>query len=403
MRLLLAGLAVVLAASVGEAAAAAVGSGCSVPWWPQPRQSSCGTGSAVNDAAPSPGNVARLELAWTHETGTGLPLPIVWKGPKTRTPLVYLGAGKELRALDLSTGTLRWKARGSSARPVADADLLLQLTGAVVRRYVPRSGHIVWQRTLRVDGYGEPIAAGGNFYIETSDGQILALDERTGRRRWQRWFGCFNCRLAAEGDRLYAAGTADDSEGNGKGRLYALDARSGATIWSSGTGADYTTGASPIAVGGRVFVRTMGGKYLAREFSVEAFDAATGRHLWHASVGTSKRFWFGPLAADRNTVVYPSEDGNLYALDAATGAVRWRMRRHENGVMPAIVNGIVWASDIDGRLIAHDGRNGRALWTSEQLWKMSDAFSGTPGIAVAGPYVLAGTTDGRLLAYHVPS
>lgn len=50
-----------------------------------------------------------------------------------------------------------------------------------------------------------------------------------------------------------------------------------------------------------------------------AFDAATGNLLWDASVGTS----FSVPAISRG-VVYVATQGDLYALNAATGQVRWK-------------------------------------------------------------------------------
>jgi outer membrane protein assembly factor BamB len=224
---------------------------------------------------------------------------------------------------------------------------------------------------------------------------LIALDELTGKRVWTREFGCFHCGLAASGGRLYASGSPGNPE-EGPGALYALDARTGKTLWSARTpDADYTS-ASPVLAAGRVFVRTLSRVSDTWVTSIEAFSAANGRHLWHASTRPSSMFWFMPVSADGSLVVYASEHGYLYAFDAATGVLRWEVYGITNTLRPAIVGGLVWAEDVDGRLLALDARDGRQLWAStpfglDQL--------GSP--VIAGSSVLVGVKDGPLLAYHV--
>ena len=187
--------------------------------------------------------------------------------------------------------------------------------------------------------------------------------------RWTRPLVCNGCGVAAGSGRVYAAGDpagGDDFPGDGgrRGALSAFDAQSGKTIWSAGTAASFVAGSAPVLADGNVFVRTMGGGEGAREFWVEAFRASDGKHLWHASVGTATGYWFVQPAADATLVVYPSEDGFLYALDAHTGAMRWKTPNIDNAVKPAIVNGLVWAGDSGGGLVAFNAGDGRKPWNS---------------------------------------
>lgn len=426
--LLLASLVVVAlsGAAVMRASGArdAVDPGCAPRWWPQPRQNSCANGSATNAQAPSPANVARLEVAWAHRAegpAPGYPRevprigqPIVWAGPVMRAPYVYVVAGERLRAFELATGRLRWEAKAGIApfdgtEPVADGDLLLR-AGLALRRYVLRSGHLVWRRGgIGSVEVGMPVVADGVWYQFWS-GFLDAADARTGKDLWDRSFDCNYCGVAATGGRVYAAGDPEDTygESDGGGALYALDARTGETLWSARTLADYDIGVSPVVADGRVFVRTAGRRERGRKFSIEAFRASDGKHLWHASVGTREDEGIGwtPPAADADLVVYPSEDGSLYALDAATGKLRWRVPQSSNDVRPAIVNGLVWAGDSALRIVALDARDGRRLWASpsfEPRSPPSPGFKprGPHSPVLAGDFVLIGTHDGRLLAYHV--
>ena len=82
------------------------------------------------------------------------------------------------------------------------------------------------------------------------------------------------------------------------------------------------------------------------------------------------RFMFrtgGPIrgtATVSDGVLYlGSTDGNLYAIDALTGAERWRF--HSNGPIsssPAVVDGLVYFTSRDGSLYALAARDGRQRW-----------------------------------------
>ena len=85
------------------------------------------------------------------------------------------------------------------------------------------------------------------------------------------------------------------------------------------------------------------------DFSSYALDAATGAKLWSyptgASVNTSS-----PAVA--NGVVYVgSEDRSVYALNASTGAKLWSYpTRGWVRSSPAVANGAVYVGSDDGKL-----------------------------------------------------
>ncbi|MFL6681671.1 MAG: PQQ-binding-like beta-propeller repeat protein [Burkholderiaceae bacterium] len=62
-------------------------------------------------------------------------------------------------------------------------------------------------------------------------------------------------------------------------------------------------------------------------------------------------------------VLFGSDDGNVYAVDAASGRQRWMT--HTGGPVastPAVSGGRVFAVSYDGRLYALDARSGEVLW-----------------------------------------
>src|SRR5581483_11487916 len=172
---------------------------------------------------------------------------------------------------------------------------------------------------------------------------------------------CSRCVIAASGGRVYAGGAR---------AVVALAARTGTTAWATRVTAGSTPG-SVILAAGRLFTATSGRSKGRYTFAVEAFSADTGRRLWRASVGTAPYDQIGATpAATASLVVFPSPDGNVYALDARTGALRWRQAFGLSDSAPALVHGLVWlastplGSNRPASLVALDLASGRPLSTT---------------------------------------
>ncbi len=130
-----------------------------------------------------------------------------------------------------------------------------------------------------------PIVVNGIMYVTTSFNHVYALNAETGEQLWHfkhkmgpittYCCGPNNRGIAAYGDMVYM-GTLD-------AKLVALDAATGALQWETQI-ADpelgYSETMAPTAVDGKILIGTNGGEYGVRGF-VKAYDAATGKLLWH--------------------------------------------------------------------------------------------------------------------------
>lgn len=163
--------------------------------------------------------------------------------------------------------------------------------------------------------------------------------------------------------------------GSNDGNVYALHERDGSLVWKF-----HTLGAvssSPAVWGGAVFVASLDGK-------IYAIDASTGKERWRFSTGGERRFtapgihgimprtemmpdpfdvFLSSPVVDNGTVYIGSGDHNVYAIDAAGGALRWKFTTaNVVHASPAVWNGTVYIGSWDRYFYALDERTGAVRW-----------------------------------------
>ena len=168
-------------------------------------------------------------------------------------------------------------------------------------------------------------------------------------------------------------------------------------MWSTST--DGSSATSPVLDDSEttVYVGTNAG-------TVYALDAATGAVLWTAAVGAPVSD--SPALANGQLYV-PTGDGDLVVLaaggcGAATCSPLWQASAGSPiSVQPAVAGGVVFTGSSDGSLHAFDAA-GCGAATCPSLWDAStgSAISGAP--AVSGGRLYVGTTDGRVISYGLP-
>ncbi len=136
---------------------------------------------------------------------------------------------------------------------------------------------------------------------------VIGLDTATGEPRWSITLGGPIDRTPGADGSTFFASSAD-------GKLYALNATDGSTIWTFDTG-DPDVG-TPSIVDGMVYLTHHGGKI------VSVLDAGTGEEQSHFDA-PSPEVGMTPPAITDDGLYAGSGDKHFYRLDRETGAVVW--------------------------------------------------------------------------------
>lgn len=164
--------------------------------------------------------------------------------------------------------------------------------------------------------------------------------------------------------------------------------------WSASTGGQKETmrlGLGAAIDGGRVYGAGHDG-------DIVAIDLASGRSLWRTR---TKLPLAGGAGAGAGLVVAGSSDGDVVALDAETGSERWRVRIvGEVLSAPAAAPSAVIVRTVDGRVRALSAADGRELWVNEQAVPRL-SLRGAAAPVVAGDSVVCGFDNGKVVAFSL--
>ncbi len=205
-----------------------------------------------------------------------------------------------------------------------------------------------------------PIVAGGVVYAMDGSDQVRAFDTERGKQIWRIRFD---------------APSKRDREARGGGLAFA---------------------------DGQLFATTGFGY-------ISALDSATGEEAWRRELSGPLH---SPPTADGGRVFAVTIDNELFALDAATGAVLWTYQSLSEPARvlttraPAVQGDVVIAPFSSGEVVALRAENGRELWNTglarqgggnTALSALNDV-AGSP--VLAGDYVFAVSHSGSLSALN---
>lgn len=230
-----------------------------------------------------------------------------------------------------------------------------------------------------VVNFGQPISypliADGRVFVTvkhaTAQGSILfALDATDGSVLWSFALGGFS-RLAGtcyENGRVFAV--------NGDGLLRAFDGATGTVVWSVLLPGQFSFSSPPTVLDGVIYTGGAGSGG-----TVYAVNANTGAVIWTSSVANGSNS--SPAVTGEGVYVSYSCP-NVYKLNPATGAKIWHYApgcSGGGGKTPALYNGRLYVRDSAGTI--HDSMTGVVI--GNFVAKNTPAFSGTRGFFLNGP------------------
>lgn len=252
------------------------------------------------------------------------------------------------------------------------------------------SGSVRWQAKPGQWGAASaPVVAYDTVFFGGWDKYLYALDAQTGQEKWTYALDDFvsNSPLVVD-NHIYL--------GDRSGNFYALNIENRELVWKFKIKTEKQ--GRPFGTKGRVnSPATYADRLLYfsdNSGRLYALTAASGQTVWEFD---KPHVYSLPAPAIFEKTVFVSTDyGLLYAIDAQTGEEKWRFQVSDTLAAPVYASGIIYVACQDGYLYAVNAGSG------EQIWKYP-YISGRQIIAVFpqpvayhdGEIYLSGTHDAR--------
>ncbi len=153
----------------------------------------------------------------------------------------------------------------------------------------------------------------------------------------------------------------------------------------------------PIVIDGRVFT-------IDSHAELRAYDAVSGKVLWRKDIakkGEDDPVISGGLGFAENVLFVTNGFNEVMALKPDSGEEIWRKEiAAPSRAAPSILNGRVFISTLDNKLIALDVHNGDFLWDYQGISE-SSGLVGAASAAVDGDVVIPAFSSGEMSALRV--
>jgi outer membrane protein assembly factor BamB len=203
-----------------------------------------------------------------------------------------------------------------------------QHSGIYASSQVATFSRVKWKFHTGGMVYSSPAVAAGVAYIGSTDGNLYAVDIASGTQKWKFEAKSRITSSPAVADGLVYFGAYD-------GNFYALNASNGTLKWKFQT------------AGERRYAGThLHGSQPAAETMPDPFD-----------------FFLSSPAVWNGNVFFGSGDGNVYSLNAASGAINWKFKTGDVvHASPAIADGTLFVGSWDSYFYALDAATGYQKW-----------------------------------------
>jgi len=353
-------------------------------------------------AAPRALNGAALREVWR----VGLGAPINHPPLKIDSVLLVAPVGKPLRGLDAKTGKTLWtlneniktweRAYASDGKSFFIAT---QERGLIALN--PKDGKTLWAANLGIQSQMPPFVFEDVIYVPTTfagpgmigdplgQAVLFALSATDGKTLWS--FKSDNYVLQTpfrQGDTVYVAGSFSDPRSIDEGghmRLYALNAADGSVKWT------YTSDDGFVK---QIYATEEFVSYIAYQDFLVGVDAKTGKAAWRSDTGN----WVPTFMGAGDTVYYGSANTRVHAVDIRTGESRWVYNipvgtfNYLLGAPVLVADELVFLTQ-NGDVMALDSASGALRW------QFFAAAASRTGLSVADGWLFLGDGVGNVYAF----
>ncbi len=248
-----------------------------------------------------------------------------------------------------------------------------------------------WSRKVGVseEGRFEPLVINSTLFAASRAGNVVAVDEKTGKQKWVRDLGVnLSSGVGGANNNIYVS--------TDEGLIIALNVSSGETLWETQASSEVLV---PVSAGfGAVIVRSADGRILSLE-------PATGEERWSATFrppALTLNGYSRPLLLDGGVLV-GLDDGRLIAIATGNGKVVWQSVVS----VPSGRSEVERLSDIDGSIgvdetaiyvASYQGKLARIEPVQGQIvWSVP--MSSTAGLAISDTAVFVVSDNDEVQAY----
>jgi outer membrane protein assembly factor BamB len=341
--------------------------------WPQFRGNPQLTGVATGSVP------ANLRVLWTYDAGESIESSAAISGAT-----VYVGSqSKDLLAIDLETGKLRWKYRaadsiGESSPAVYEGIVYVGDLGGVLHAVSAAAGKVQWTFKTEAEIRASPVISGDRLLIGSYDGNLYCLSRRDGKLAWKFTTGSYvHGTPALAGGVAYVSGCDEIFHG-----IRLADGQEVVRFPAGGPAA-----ASPAMLGQWAWFGNFNNE-------VVGADVSRKRVVWRYQRQAAPFPFYSSAAASGDRIVLGGRDKLVHCLNARTGKAIWTFATKARvDSSPAIADGRVYIGSNDGHFYVLDLATGRKLWDFEA----GAPLSASP--AIAAGRVVIGSQDGRVYCF----
>lgn len=352
----------------------------------------------TNDSAPNIGQVA-----WTYQTGGATESSPAVVGDK-----VYIGSQDgHLYCLDKYTGAFIWSYPTGSivqSSPAVDSGIVYFLSNdGMFYALDANTGAPVWNLNIGNGpwDWASPAVHGGNVYVASSTGMLYSLNAATGAVNWNTAVGGSPDSPISVVNGLVYTGTHNFD--NSSATIVAVNESTGVVAWTYDyylyhggvTGMVNSNGAAVVDGDNNGLLDTYFGVYNWGGVSNQAvnIDAATGSETWTQNINGNST---STPAVHAGKVFIGSDDGRLYALNAADGSVAWFYQTGgQVWSAPAVSgDGKVCFGSLDHIVYCVDENTGSLIWSYDTS---TSRLVSSP--AISDGMLFIGNENGKVYAF----